>query len=100
MATTEEYKNYISEQLKSVGDITFKKMMGEYLLYYNGVLLGGIYDDRLLVKIVEENKKYDMDKALPYENGKEMYFVSDVDDQSALADVIKDTYKGLTNNKR
>ena len=50
--TTKEYKDYIIEQLNLLNNITYKPMMGEYLLYYNGTLFGGIYDDRLLVKSI------------------------------------------------
>ncbi len=50
MASTQEYKDYVLEQLSLLQNITERKMMGEYLLYYDGVLFGGIYDDRLLVK--------------------------------------------------
>ena len=60
MSTTKEYKNYILEQLNILSDITYKPMMGEYLLYYKGILFGGIYDDRLVVKIVNNNRKYKM----------------------------------------
>lgn len=60
MTTTKDYKNYIFEQLSILDNITIKQMMAEYLLYYNGVLFGGIYDDRFLVKIVEGNRKYNM----------------------------------------
>ena len=56
MATTKDYRDFILEQLNLLDNITCKSIMGEYLLYYNGVLFGGIYDDRLLVKIVENNK--------------------------------------------
>ena len=56
MATSKEYKNFILEQLDLLYGITCRAMMGEYLLYYNGVLFGGIYDDRLLVKIVPNNR--------------------------------------------
>jgi len=52
-------------------------MMGEYLLYYNGLLFGGIYDDRLLVKMVDSNKKYNMQESIPYESAKPMYLVDD-----------------------
>ena len=58
MATSKEYKDFIIEQLNLLDDITCKSMMGEFLLYYNGVLFGGIYDNRLLVKRVETNKIY------------------------------------------
>jgi TfoX/Sxy family transcriptional regulator of competence genes len=70
-------------------------MMGEYLLYYNGVLFGGIYDDRLLVKIVDSNKKYNMEESIPYETAKPMYLVDEVDDQDKLKDIILDTCRGL-----
>ena len=95
MATTKEYKDYILEQLNLLDKIACKPMMGEYLLYYNGVLFGGIYDDRLLVKIVESNKKYKMKESIPYKNAKPMYLVYDVDNQDVLKDIIIDTCIGL-----
>lgn len=95
MATTKEYKNFILEQLSLLDDITCKSMMGEYLLYYRKVLFGGIYDDRLLVKIVEENKKYSMKESIPYVGAKSMYFVDDVDNRDILEKIIIDTYNGL-----
>ena len=95
MATTKDYRNYVLEQLNLLDNITCKSMMGEYLLYYNGVLFGGIYDDRLLVKIVDNNKKYNMQEAIPYNGAKPMYLVDDVDNQELLRDIILDTYKSL-----
>ena len=95
MATTNEYKNYIIEQLSLLDNITSKSMMGEYLLYYNGTLFGGIYDNRLLVKIVEGNKKYNMQEAIPYENAKTMYLVDEIDNQETLRDIVLDTCKYL-----
>ena len=67
-------------------------MMGEYLLYYNGILFYGIYDDRLLVKIVDSNKKYNMQESIPYESAKPMYLVDDVDNQELLRDIILDNF--------
>ena len=99
MATTKEYKDFILEQLSLLDNIRYKQMMGEYLLYYNGLLFGGIYDDRLLIKIVEGNKKYNMSKSIPYENAKPMYLVDDVDDKEKLKDIILDTYNDLIKNK-
>ena len=96
MATTKDYKDYILEQLNLLDNITCKSMMGEYLLYYNGVLFGGIYDDRLLVKIVDSNKKYNMEDAIPYDGAKPMYLV-DVDNQDTLKEIVIDTCKGLKN---
>ena len=95
MATTKDYRDYILEQLNLLDNITCKSMMGEYLLYYNGILFGGIYDDRLLVKIVDSNKKYNMQESIPYENAKPMYLVDDVDNQEVIRDIVLDTCKGL-----
>ena len=95
MASTKEYRDYILEQLSLLDNITCKSMMGEYLLYYNGILIGGIYDDRLLVKIVDNNKKYNMQESIPYENAKPMYLVGDVDNQETIRDIVLDTCKGL-----
>ena len=96
MATTKEYKDFILEQLSFDG-ITCKPMMGEYLLYYKGMLFGGIYDDRMLVKKVESNKKYNMEEAIPYDGAKAMYLVSDVDNSEVLKEIVLDTYGGLIN---
>ena len=95
MATTKGYKEYVLEQLKILDNISYKPMMGEYLLYYNGKLFGGIYDNRLLVKIVDGNKKYNMEESLPYEGAKNMYLVKDIDNQDLLKDLVLDTYKDL-----
>ena len=95
MATTKDYKDFILEQLNLLDNITCKSMMGEYLLYYNGVLFGGIYDDRLLVKIVDGNKKYNMQESIPYESAKSMYLIDDVDNQEILRDIVLDTCKDL-----
>ena len=95
MATTKDYRDFILEQLNLLDNITCKSMMGEYLLYYNGVLFGGIYDDRLLVKIVDNNKKYNMQESIPYESAKPMYLVDDVDNQEVLRDIVLDTCKDL-----
>ncbi len=95
MATSKEYRDFVSEQLSLLDDITVKPMMGEYLLYFKGKLFGGIYDNRLLVKITESNKKYGMVKALPYDGAKPMYFVDDLDDKERLKNIVTDTVKGL-----
>ena len=95
MTTTKEYKDFILEQLSLLDKITFKPMMGEYLLYYNNLLFGGIYDDRFLVKKTETNQKYLMEDAIPYESAKPMYLVSNVDNQELIKDIVLDTYNGL-----
>ena len=80
-------------------NITYKAMIGEFLLYYNDVLFGGIYDNRLLVKIVETNKKYNMQEQIPYETAKLMYLVDDVDNKELLKEIVIETCKGLPNKK-
>ena len=95
MATTKEYKDFILEQLDLLNEITCKPMMGEYLLYYNGVLFGGIYDNRLLVKIVDTNKNYNMKKQIPYEGAKLMYLVDNIDNKELLKEIVIETCSGL-----
>ena len=97
MASTKDYKNFVLEQLSLLNDITCRPMMGEFILYYNGIVFGGIYDDRLLVKKTETNKDYEMEEAIPYPKGKSMYLVSDIDNQDTLKDIVLDTVRGLNN---
>ncbi len=95
MATSKEYRDFILEQLDLLSDITCKSMMGEYLLYYNGLLFGGIYDDRLLVKITDTNKKFSMKEEIPYEGAKPMFMVDDVDNKELLKEIVIETCNGL-----
>ena len=96
MASTKEFRDYILEQLSLVDNVSCRPMMGEFLLYADGVLFGGIYDDRLLVKIVPQfNDGFGMSEAIPYEKGKPMYYVEDVDDREQLAEIVGKTCEGL-----
>lgn len=95
MATAKEYRDFILDELSLLDNITYKSMMGEYLLYYNGILFGGIYDDRMLVKIVDGNKKYQMEESIPYVGAKPMYLVSDVDNKELLKNIVIDTSRDL-----
>ena len=95
MASTKEYRDFILEQLSEAPNITCRPMMGEFMLYSNGLIFGGIYDDRLLVKRVPENAKYNMDEVVPYKNAKPFYFVEDIDDKEKLAEIVNATVKGL-----
>lgn len=74
-------------------------MMGEYLLYNNGILFGGIYDNRLLVKIVDSNKKYNMQEAIPYNGAKPMYLVDNIDNKEVLKEIVLDTCEYLLEKK-
>ena len=95
MATTKDYKDYILEKLSLLDNIKCKPMMGEYILYYNEVLFGGIYDNRLLVKKVNGNKKYNMLEDIPYSNAKSMYLVENLENNEELKNIVLDTYKDL-----
>ena len=94
MSTTKEYKDFILENL-CIDNITYKPMMGEYLLYYNDVLVGGIYDNRLLIKITDSNKKYNLKKEIPYDGAKLMYLIENIDDNKNIKDIVLDTYNDL-----
>ena len=100
MPTSKEYRDLILDKLDLLENIIYKSMMGEYLLYYNKILFGGIYDNRLLIKIVETNKDYNLEEAIPYKNAQPMYFIKDIDDQKFLKEIIIDTCKSLTNKKK
>ena len=95
MATTKNYRDYILDELNLLDNITCKPMMGEYLLYYNNQLFGGIYDDRLLVKKVASNEKSHMEEAIPYDSAKPMYLINEVDNKELLRDIVIDTCNGL-----
>lgn len=94
MASSKEFRDYVLEQLAEL-NVTSRPMMGEYLLYKDGVYFGGVFDDRLLVKSVKENEVYDMQQTLPYEGAKPMYLVEDLDDREKLVRIISNTCRGL-----
>ena len=97
MASSKEYLTFILEQLSELSDITYKSMMGEYLIYYKGKLVGGIYDDRFLVKPVKAaaglmpNAVYE----LPYEGAKEMLLVDEIENRDFLAELLNAMYDEL-----
>ncbi len=99
MASSKEYKEFILEQLSLTDNITCKPMMGEFLLYCNNILFGGIYDNRLLVKITGSNKKYNMPKQIPYSGAKPMYGICDVEDKELLKEIVLATCEGLQRKK-
>ena len=97
MASTKEYLNFILEQLSELVEITYKAMMGEYIIYYRGKIVGGIYDDRFLVKNVSaaRDKMPEADLELPYEGAKEMLLVDDVDNKEFLRELLEAMYEEL-----
>ena len=100
MSSSNQFKDFILEQLRELDNITCKSMMGEFLLYYNGVLFGGIYDDRFLIKRTRSNKEYSLPEEIPYKNAKPMYMIENLDDIEYLGEIIKLTCFDLINNKK
>ena len=90
MASDKEYLDFILEQLSGLEGISFKPMMGEYILYMHGKIIGGIYDDRFLVKPVKSAMAMmpDADRELPYEGAKEMLLVDNVDNREFLKELL------------
>ena len=97
MASSKEYLDFILEQVSELDNVSYKAMMGEFIIYYNGKIIGGIYDDRFLVKPVRSaialmpNAKYE----LPYDGAKEMLLVDDVDNKEFLIGLFDAMYDDL-----
>lgn len=90
MASTKEYLDYVSEQLGDVRELSYRAMMGEYILYVQGKVFGGIYDNRFLIKPTKSAKEMlpDAPMELPYEGAKEMLLVEELDDRALLTQVV------------
>ena len=90
MASSKDYLEYVLEQLSSLDDISYRAMMGEYIIYYQGRIVGGIYDDRFLVKPTKSalDLMPDASRELPYEGAKEMLLVEDIDDRDVLNELL------------
>jgi len=97
MASSQEYLNFILEQLSELEEITYRAMMGEYIIYYRGKIVGGIYDDRFLVKPVKSAIAYMPNAKLetPYKGAKEMLLVDDVDNKAFLTGLFNAMYEAL-----
>ena len=102
MASSKDYLDFILEQLSELDDITYRAMMGEYIIYYRGKVVGGIYDDRFLVKPTKSarEKMPDADLELPYEGAKEMLLVDNVENRDFLRDLLEAMYKELPAPKK
>ncbi|MBO6114209.1 MAG: TfoX/Sxy family protein [Lachnospiraceae bacterium] len=97
MASSRQYLDYVLEQLSTLEEISYKAMMGEFIIYYNGKVVGGIYDDRFLVKQTKSSKKLmpDAPLELPYEGAREMFLVEDVDNKEFLNRLFNEMYDEL-----
>ena len=102
MASSKGYLDFILEQLSELDDISYRAMMGEYIIYYRGKVVGGIYDDRFLVKPTKSAKAMmpDAEMDLPYEGAKEMILVDDVDNKGFLRNLLEAMYSDLPAPKK
>ena len=102
MASSKEYLQFILEQLSELEEISYRAMMGEYIIYYRGKIVGGIYDDRFLVKPTKSAiaqmpaARYER----PYDGAKEMLLVEDVDSKKHLADLLNAMFEELSAPKQ
>ena len=102
MASSKEYLDFILDQLSGLDEISYRAMMGEYIVYYRGRIVGGIYDDRFLVKPTKSAVAMmpDADKELPYEGAKEMLLVDNVENREFLQELLNAMYDELPAPKK
>ena len=101
MASSKAYLQFILAQLSDLNEVTYRAMMGEYILYYRGKIIGGVYDNRLLVKPVKSAISYvpTATYELPYDGAKEMLLIQDVDDKDFLTELFHVMYDDLPEPK-
>jgi TfoX/Sxy family transcriptional regulator of competence genes len=97
MASSKEYLAFILDQLSELDGISYRAMMGEYIIYYRGKVVGGIYDDRFLVKPVKSAAAMmpNADREIPYEGAKEMLLVDNVENKAFLRELLEAMYDEL-----
>ena len=97
MASSKEYLDFVLEQLSELDEVSFRAMMGEYILYYRGRVFGGIYDDRLLIKPVPSAVKLmpDATMEIPYDGAKEMILADDIDNREFLCKLVRSMWEEL-----
>ncbi len=102
MASSKDYLEYILDQFSGLEDISYRAMMGEYIIYYRGKIVGGIYDDRFLVKPTKSAMALmpDANMELPYEGAKEMLLVDDVENKEFLRELLEAMYVELPAPKK
>lgn len=102
MASKKEYLDFVLDQLSGLEGISYRAMMGEYLLYYNDKLFGGIYDDRFLVKVTASSLEFlpDEPQEIPYDGAKPMILVTEMEDKKHLRELILAMYEDLSETKK
>ena len=97
MPSSKQYLEYVLEQLSDLDEISYRAMMGEYIIYYRAKIVGGIYDDRCLVKPVKSamSMMSDASMELPYDGAKEMILVDDLENKAFLNELFEEMYDEL-----
>lgn len=98
MTSSRNYLDFVLDRLSDVDDVTYRPMMGEYILYFKGKVIGGIYDDRFLVKPTKSAKRLMPEAAYetPYTDAKDMLLVDNIDDSDFLRELLEALYADLT----
>ena len=101
MASTKEYLDFVLEQLSQLEQISYRAMMGEYIIYYRGKIIGGIYDNRFLVKNIKSasEKMPDATLEVPYEGAKKMLLVEDIENKDFLRELFNAMYEEVAKSK-
>lgn len=101
MASTKEYLDFVLEQLSLLDQISYRAMMGEFIIYYRGKILGGIYDNRFLVKNIKSaaGKMPDATLEVPYEGAKKMLLVEDIENKDFLLELFNAMYEEVAKSK-
>ena len=102
MTSSKDYLEYVLEQLSHLDDISHRAMMGEYIIYYRGKIIGGIYDDRFLIKPVKSAMEMmpDAEMELPYDGAKEMLLVEDKENRKFLEELLNAMYEELPSPRK
>ena len=102
MASSRDYLEFVLEQLSGLNGITYRTMMGEYIIYFRGKIVGGIYDDRFLVKSTPaaEALMPNASREIPYDGAKEMLLVDEIDDRGSLTELLDAMYAELPEPKK
>lgn len=101
MASTKEYLDFVLEQLSLLDQISYRAMMGEFIIYYRGKIIGGIYDNRFLVKNIKSaaEKMQDATLEVPYEGAKKMLLVEDIENKDFLRELFNAMYEEVAKSK-
>lgn len=102
MASSKDYLDFVLEQLSELDDISYRAMMGEYVIYYRGLVVAGVYDNRFLVKPTKSAVAImpNATKEIPYPKGREMLLVTDIEDRQLLRDLFIAVYNDLLPRKK